>query len=127
MRISQDLIWEGRTASAEHGTWRRILSAVVPKKNDLRPVRPLVDTVAKIGVSVNAKLLAGFLVGALLLVGMGALSLVVISRMDQRVQDMTFQQERVDRARQMEYAVTSQMHFRAMTLIALQCQVLLLM
>ena len=83
------------------------------------PLRPLVDPVARINVGVHAKLLTGFLVGAALLLGMGVLSLVVINRMSQRVDDLTVLQDKVDRARQMEYAITAQSHFRAMALLTL--------
>ena len=41
--------------------------------------RPVVDAVARIRLSVHQKLLTGFLTIALLLVGMGVLSLVVAS------------------------------------------------
>ncbi len=51
------------------------------------PLRPVVDLVARLQVGVNAKLLPGFLVGAMLLLGMGILSLVVIERMGDRVAD----------------------------------------
>lgn len=72
------------------------------------PLRPLVDLAARIGVGVHTKLLTAFLVGVLLLLGMGVLSLVVINRMSGRVDDLTALQERVDRARQMEYVITAQ-------------------
>ena len=81
------------------------------------PLRPLVDVVAGIDVGVHVKLLSGFLVGAVLLLGMGVLSLVVINRMSQRVDDLTALQQQVDLARQMEYGITSQSHFRAMALL----------
>ncbi|MBI2887808.1 MAG: HAMP domain-containing protein [Chloroflexi bacterium] len=81
------------------------------------PLRPLVDLVAGIQASVHTKLLAGFLLGAVLLLGMAMLSLVVIGRMSQRVGDLNRYQEKVDRARQMEYLVTAQSHFRAMALL----------
>jgi hypothetical protein len=48
-------------------------------------LRPLVDLVAAIKVSVHTKLLAGFLVGVLLLLGMAVLSQVIIGRMSERV------------------------------------------
>jgi hypothetical protein len=76
-------------------------------------LRPLVDAVARIKASVHAKLLVGFLTGALLLLGMGVLSLVVIERMSQRVAELGQLQEKVDRSRQMEYLVTAQSHWRA--------------
>jgi len=49
----------------------------------------MVDLAAGINVGVHVKLLSGFLAGALLLLGMGVLSLVVINRMSQRVDDLT--------------------------------------
>ncbi len=83
----------------------------------ITPLRPLVDLVAKIHVSVHAKLLFGFLVGALLLLGMALLSLVVIDRMSTRVEELTSLQDDMDRARRMEYLITAQSHFRAMALL----------
>jgi class 3 adenylate cyclase/CHASE3 domain sensor protein len=79
--------------------------------------RPLVDAVAAIPLSVHAKLLSGFLAGALLLLGMGILSLVILNRMNQRVENLAQLQEKVDRSRQMEYLVTAQSHYRAMALL----------
>ena len=81
------------------------------------PLRPLVDFVAKVHASVHAKLLSGFLVGALLLLGMAALSLVVIDRMSAQVEELTRLQDDMDRARRMEYLITAQSHFRAMALL----------
>src|SRR5438309_9942893 len=73
--------------------------------------RPLVDAIAGIPVSVHAKLLSGFLLGALLLLAMGVLSLVILDRMNQRVDELARLQEKVDRSRQMEYLVTAQSHY----------------
>ena len=80
-------------------------------------MRPLVDFAAGLNVGVHTKLLTGFLVGALLLVGMGALSLLVIGRMSQRVDDLTRLHDKVDKSRQMEYLLTAQSHFRAMAFL----------
>lgn len=80
-------------------------------------LRPLVDGIAGIKASVHAKLLAGFLTGALLLLGMGVLSLVVIERMSQRVSELNRLETKVDLARQMQYEVTGQSHYRAMALL----------
>ncbi|HZU05697.1 MAG TPA: adenylate/guanylate cyclase domain-containing protein [Chloroflexota bacterium] len=82
-----------------------------------RLLQPLVDVVAGIRASVHLKLLSGFLAGALLLLGMGVLSLVVLDRMSQRVEDLARLQEKLDRSRQMEYLVTAQSHYRAMALL----------
>ena len=82
-----------------------------------RWLRPVVDVVARINLSIHRKLLVGFLVGALLLVGMAILSLVVIGRMSGDVGDLDRLQENTSRAQQMLYAVTAQSHYRAMALL----------
>jgi len=82
-----------------------------------RPLAPLVNLVARLNTSVHMKLLAGFLFGALLLLGMGVLSLVVIGRMSDRVRQLERLEQRADWSNQMIYAVTSQSHFRAMALL----------
>ncbi len=78
---------------------------------------PLVNAVARINASVHMKLLTGFLAGAVLLLGMALLSLVVIGRMSDRVAELNRLHEKIDLARQMEYSVTAQSHFRAMALL----------
>lgn len=81
------------------------------------PLGSVVDLVARIHTSVHIKLLSGFLIGALLLLGMAILSLAVINRMDQQMNRFAQLQENMDLARQMEYLVTAQSHFRAMALL----------
>lgn len=78
---------------------------------------PFVDGVARIHATIHTKLLAGFLLIALMLLAMGVFSIAVIGRMNEQVQDIAFQQEQTDIARQMLYSVTAQSHFRAMALI----------
>ena len=80
-------------------------------------LRPAVDAVARIKTSVHMKLLSGFLVGALLLVGMAALSLLVIGRMNERVDELNRLDVKSSRAQQMLYDVTLQSHYRAMALL----------
>ncbi len=80
-------------------------------------VQLLVDSVARINARAHKRLIIGFIAGAVLLLGMAALSLIVIQRMSQRVSDLTQLQENVDRARDMYYLVTAQSHFRAMGLL----------
>ncbi|HUS14456.1 MAG TPA: methyl-accepting chemotaxis protein [Chloroflexia bacterium] len=82
-----------------------------------RLLRPLIDTVAGVNASVRAKLFVGFQVGVILLLGMAALSLIVIDRMGEQVAVLNRLEDKTDRARQMEYAITSQSHFRAMALL----------
>ncbi len=79
--------------------------------------RPVVDAVARINLSVHRKLLLGFLIGALLLVGMAVLSLGVIGRMSDRVSELDRLQLKASRAQQMLYLVTAQSHYRAMALL----------
>jgi signal transduction histidine kinase len=80
-------------------------------------LRPVVDAVARIKASVHKKLLFGFLVGALLLVALGALSLVVIGRMNARMTDLNDLDVKSSRAQDMLYQVTAQSHYRAMALL----------
>ena len=72
---------------------------------------------ARIDASVHRKLLFGFLAGALLLVGMALLSLVVIERMNGRMQELDHLRENSSRAQQALYSVTAQSHYRAMALL----------
>jgi class 3 adenylate cyclase len=83
----------------------------------VRWMRPLVDLVARVRVTVHTKLLAGFLVSALLLLGMGVLSIVVINTMNRQMDRVVELQNQMDLARQGIYGVTAQSHFRAMVLI----------
>jgi signal transduction histidine kinase/ActR/RegA family two-component response regulator/CHASE3 domain sensor protein len=80
-------------------------------------LRPAVDAVARLRLTIHQKLLGGFLTGALLLVGMAILSLVVINRMEDRVSVLNAQEVKVDLAQQMLYDITAQSHYRAMALL----------
>jgi signal transduction histidine kinase len=82
-----------------------------------RWLRPAVDAVARVRLTIHQKLLVGFLTGALLLVGMATLSLVVIGQMHQRISVLEEQAQKVDEAQQMLYDVTAQSHYRAMALL----------
>jgi serine phosphatase RsbU (regulator of sigma subunit)/CHASE3 domain sensor protein len=76
-----------------------------------------VDFVARIKATVHLKLLAGFFIGALLLLGMGILSVVAINRMNQQVEDLNDLSEKVDRSRQAIFLITAQSHYRGMALV----------
>jgi class 3 adenylate cyclase/CHASE3 domain sensor protein len=90
----------------------------LPDTERLPPfVRPAADFIAKIRATVHTKLLAGFLVIAVLLVAMGITSILVIREMNQEAQQLITLQEQTDVARQAIYSVTAQSHFRAMALI----------
>jgi signal transduction histidine kinase len=81
------------------------------------PLGPLVDFVAGIRSSVHAKLVGGFFIGTILLLGLFILSAIVVDRMSRQVNDLNRAQAQVDLARQMEYLITTQSHFRAMALL----------
>jgi serine phosphatase RsbU (regulator of sigma subunit)/CHASE3 domain sensor protein len=80
-------------------------------------LRPSADFVAKLPFSVLSKMLVGFLLVVLLLLGMAILSLVVIRQMDRQVDDLNLLQEKVSRAQQMIYLITAQSHYRTMALL----------
>ena len=82
-----------------------------------RVLRPFVDWVAGVNASVHAKLLAGFLVIALLLLSMGVLSIAVLARVNDQVDTLTILNRQTNQARDMIYDVTSQSHYRAMALV----------
>lgn len=81
------------------------------------PLGPLINFVAGIRASVRTKLLASFLMGALLVLGMAVLSIIVLGRMNQQVNELAELQKKLDLARQMIYSVTAQSHNRAMALL----------
>jgi class 3 adenylate cyclase/HAMP domain-containing protein len=95
--------------------------ASVPADAELRPLprflRPVVDRVARVRATVHTKLLAGFLLIALLLLSMGVLSVAVLARVNEQVNTITALNEQTNRARQMIYEVTVQSHYRAMALV----------
>jgi class 3 adenylate cyclase len=80
-------------------------------------MRPLVDRVARVRATVHTKLLAGFLLIALLLLSMGVLSVAVLARINGQVETLTTLNEQTNRAQQMIYEVTAQSHYRAMALL----------
>src|SRR5437588_13011954 len=88
----------------------RMLELPLPRW--LTPLRPFIHVAQRVPASVHVKLLAGFLVGVLLLLGSAALDVVVVERMSSRVDDVNRAQRKVDLARRMEYLVTVQMHYR---------------
>jgi len=83
-------------------------------------VRPAADFIARIRATLHTKMLAGFLVIAVLLVATGITSILVIREMNHQAHELITLQEQTDVARQAIYSVTSQSHFRAMALITKQ-------
>lgn len=80
-------------------------------------IRPFVDFIARIRATVHTKLLAGFLVIAVLMLGMGVMSVLVIGRMNEHASQLIELQRLSDLSRQGIYDVTAQSHYRAMALI----------
>ncbi len=75
------------------------------------PLGPLVRRVARIRASVHAKLLGAFLLIALLLIAMGAMSLQAIASVSRHSRLLDQARERVDAARQIEHVLGLQMNF----------------
>ena len=79
-------------------------------------IRPAVDRIARIRTTIHRKLLAGFLIIAVLLLAMGVTSILVIRQMNERAHDQIELSDQRDLARQAIYSITSQSHYRAMAL-----------
>ena len=106
----------GHTASAT-GSTRGLGEKIARVLLTHPPAGPLVHWVARLRVSVHAKLLCAFLLVALLLVGMGAMSLQTIATMSRQTQLLDRAHARVDSSRRIEHALAMQMNFTAMALI----------
>ena len=81
------------------------------------PLGNLVHWVAAIKASVHAKLLAGYLLVTLLVIGMGAISLQTISKMSSQGQLLDEAHERVHWSQDIQHALAMQMNFTAMALL----------
>ncbi len=78
---------------------------------------PIVASIARWPTSLHKKLLLGFLLIVLLLVGTAILGLLLIERASAQAHRIASLTDRVVRAGRMEYAITASMHFRAMHLL----------
>jgi len=83
----------------------------------IRLLNPCVEWVARLRISLHTKLLAGFLLVTLLLLFVVGVNILVTYRVEERALRVAALAEQVARAGRMEYAVTAQMHFRAMHLL----------
>ena len=81
------------------------------------PLGSLVRRVARIRATVHSKLLGGFLLIALLLIAMGAMSLQTITSVSRQSRLLDQARERVDASRQIEHAVGVQMNVTRNALI----------
>jgi signal transduction histidine kinase len=81
------------------------------------PLGRVVRWVAAIKASVHAKLLAGYLLVTLLVIGIGAMSLQTISKMSSQGQLLDEAHERVHWSQEIQHALAMQMNFTAMALL----------
>jgi signal transduction histidine kinase len=81
------------------------------------PLGRVVRAVARMQSSVHFKLLAAFMLVALLVGVMGAMSLEIMSRMSDQSEAMHHAHQRVTSARQAQHALAMQMNYTAMALI----------
>jgi class 3 adenylate cyclase len=80
---------------------------------------PLVRFVARGRLSLHTKLLLGFLLIVLLVVGTSALGVVLMQQASAQAGRIAALTDRIIAAARMEYAITAGMHFRAMHLLTL--------
>jgi methyl-accepting chemotaxis protein len=83
----------------------------------IRLLNPIVAWVARLRCSLHTKLLAGFLLVVLLFLAVVATVTYLTYRMEERTLGVARLAEEVARAGRIEYAVTAQMHYRAMALL----------
>ncbi|HWN91689.1 MAG TPA: histidine kinase dimerization/phospho-acceptor domain-containing protein, partial [Verrucomicrobiae bacterium] len=81
------------------------------------PLGSLVRAVARLRLSVHFKLLAAFMLVAVVVALMGAMSLEIITRMSRQSVAMHLAHQRVSSARQAQHALAMQMSFTAMALV----------
>jgi signal transduction histidine kinase len=81
------------------------------------PLGGLVRWVARIRTSVHTKLLCGFLLIALLIIAVSAISLQIMAAMGRHSRSLDEAHERVHWSQQIEHALALQMHYTAMALV----------
>jgi signal transduction histidine kinase len=81
------------------------------------PLGALVRWVARLHISVHAKLLGAFLLVAALFIATGAVSLQIVTGMSRQTRLLDEAHTRVDASRRIEHALAMQMNFTAMALL----------
>ena len=76
----------------------------------MRPMRALVGLVAHAPTRVQVKLLAAFLVIVALLIMLGAVGLQVLSRVNQRTDELIGLQRKIEAYRQVQHDTTTQLY-----------------
>ncbi len=80
-------------------------------------MRPFVNFVARIDARLESKLLGGFLAISVLMLALGIVGLLVVSRMDTQVSRLATLHAQSESANAMLYNITAQSHFRTMALL----------
>ena len=101
------------SAAAPAGLEERIAYFLLTRS----PLGSLVRWVAAIKASVHAKLLAGYALVTLLVIGMGAISLQTIAKMSSQGRLLDEAHERVHWSQEIQHALAMQMNFTAMALL----------
>ena len=101
------------SAPAPAGLEERIVHFLLTRS----PLGSLVHWVAAIKASVHAKLLAGYVLVTLLVIGIGAMSLQTIAKMSSQGQLLDEAHERVHWSQEIQHALAMQMNFTAMALL----------
>ncbi len=101
------------SAAAPAGWEARIVHFLLNRS----PLGSLVRWVAAIKASVHAKLLAGYLLVTLLVIGIGAMSLQTIAKMASQGQLLDEAHERVHWSQDIQHALAMQINFTAMALL----------
>ena len=88
-------------------------------RTPIPPLDPLVRFVARRRMSLHAKLLLGFLLIVMLVIGTSALGVVLMQRAGAQAASIAAVTDRIIAAARMEYAITAGMHYRAMHLLTM--------
>src|SRR5262245_27057572 len=84
----------------------------------MRVMRPLVDFVSRVPARVQIKLLAAFLTIAMLLIMMGAVGPQLLSSVNERAEELTKLQRKIEAYRQVQHDTTTQLYSVASALLA---------
>jgi signal transduction histidine kinase len=90
----------------------------------MRPLQPLVHLVSRVPARVETKLLAAFLTIAALLIAVGLAGLGVLSAVNERTEDLTKLQRKIDAYRQVQNDTTSQLYTVSSALLTMDARTL---
>jgi len=90
----------------------------------MRPLQPLVQLVSRVPARVETKLLAAFLTIAALLIAVGSAGLGVLNAVNERAEDLTKLQRKIDAYRQVQNDTTSQLYTVSSALLTMDARTL---